>query len=647
MSDDSRVNDFAFKMGTVNGTGSASANSLLMQAIFRMGIPVTGKNVFPSNIQGLPTWYEIRVSKDGFVSRPAHVDLVVALNPETYAKDVNAVRSGGYLVYDSSWPLNDTLRRPDITIIGIPFGRLCVENFEGDRERTLLRNIVYVGSLVALLDIDMGIVEEMLREKFAKKAKLLDANFRAIKLGHEYAKQHFDCPLPFHLERMDATKDFVLLDGNSACALGAVFAGATVGAWYPITPSTSLMEAFKEYSERFRVDKETGRRKYALIQAEDELAAAGMVIGAGWCGARSFTSTAGPGISLMSEFIGLAYYTEIPGVFFDIQRTGPSTGMPTRTQQGDLLPIAYLSHGDTKHIALFPANPEECFYFAVNAFDLTERFQTPVFVVSDLDIGMNDWMCKTLKWDDNYRPDRGKVLGADELEKVERFSRYLDVDGDGIAARSLPGVHPKGGYFTRGSGHTKHATYTEDAAEYREVVDRLAKKLETASLHVPAPELNLEPSGGAAPAIGLISIGGCHGAVSEAVERVRAGGERVDYLRIRAFPFPPSVKTFIEAHPTCYVVEQNRDGQLRTLLAIETGLARDSMRSILDYGGLPLTAETVVAVILPSQREAQASRGPASDNAVRAPGFVLDSKRDTKADLPLPLGSLGVGRVTT
>jgi 2-oxoglutarate ferredoxin oxidoreductase subunit alpha len=353
------------------------------------------------------------------------------------------------------------------------------------------------------------------------------------------------------------------------------------------------MEAFKEYCERFRIDPETKQRKYALIQAEDELAAAGMVIGAGWAGARAFTSTAGPGISLMGEFIGLAYYTEVPGVFFDIQRTGPSTGMPTRTQQGDLLSIAYLSHGDTKHIALFPANPEECFYLAVDAFDLAERFQTPVFVVSDLDIGMNDWMCPRFRWDDSYKPDRGKVLSTEELDRIERFSRYLDVDGDGIAARTYPGVHPRGGYFTRGSGHTKHATYTEDAAEYLEVVDRLSKKMETAAMAVPSPELHLQGGNGAA-SIGIISVGGCHAAVLEAVDRLRADGQSVDYMRIRAFPFPPSVRAFIEAHAKCYVVEQNRDGQLRSLLAIETGVARDRMTSILDYGGLPLTADIVV-----------------------------------------------------
>ena len=592
-----RINDFAFKIGTVNGTGSASANSLLMQAIFRMGIPVTGKNVFPSNIQGLPTWYEIRVSKDGYTARPSDIDLVVALNPATYAKDVATVRPGGYLLYDSSWPLDASLVREGITILGIPFGKLCVENFEGDRNRTLLRNIVYTGALAALLEIDMDVVGEMLREKFAKKQSLLDANFRAIRLGFDYAKAHFECPLPFRLERMDATKHYVLLDGNAAGALGAVYAGATVGAWYPITPSTSLMEAFKEFCERFRVDPETKQRKYALIQAEDELAAAGMVIGAGWAGARAFTSTAGPGISLMSEFIGLAYYTEIPGVFFDIQRTGPSTGMPTRTQQGDLLSIAYLSHGDTKHIALFPANPEECFYLAAQAFDLAERFQTPVFVVSDLDIGMNDWMCKTLRWDDAYHPDRGKVLGAEELERIQRFSRYLDVDGDGIAARSLPGVHPKGGYFTRGSGHDKHALYTEDSADYQEVVDRLAKKLRTAETAVPAPEMRLQGDNGASAPIGIVSIGGCHAAVLEAVDILRSAGRHVDYMRIRAFPFAPSVRAFVEAHERCYVVEQNRDGQLRSMIALETGIARDRMESVLDYGGLPLTAKKVVEAI--------------------------------------------------
>jgi len=589
------VNDFAFKIATVNGTGSASANGLLMQSIYRMGIPVSGKNVFPSNIQGLPTWYEIRVSKDGYTARPAHIDLVVALNPATYAKDVAAVRQGGWLLYDSSWPLDRALHRDDITILGVPFGNLCVEAFAGDRERTLMRNIAYTGALVALLDIDLDVLGEMIREQFAKKRALLDSNFRALHLGYDYAKKTFQCPLPIRLERMNATRDQVLLDGNTAAALGCLYAGATVGAWYPITPATSLMEAFSGLCKRYRVDPNTKRNNYCILQAEDELAAAGITIGAGWAGARSFTSTAGPGISLMSEFIGLAYYTEIPGVFFDIQRTGPSTGMPTRTQQGDLLSIAYLSHGDTKHIALFPSTPAECFTMSVTAFDLTERFQTPVLVVSDLDIGMNDWMVPRLTWDDSYRPDRGKVLDAAQLERIQRFSRYLDVDGDGIAARSLPGVHPKGAYFVRGSGHDKHAAYTEDADEYREVVDRLAKKLRRAEEAVPPPEVHQRASGPSS--IGLVALGGTHAALLEACDALAADGIDVDYMRIKAFPFGAAVRRFLDEHETVFVVEQNRDAQLRSLLTIETGVERDRLISVLDYGGLPLTADFVTAEV--------------------------------------------------
>ena len=585
-----RINDFAFRIGTVNGTGSASANSLLMQAIFRMGIPVTGKNIFPSNIQGLPTWYEIRVSRDGYMARPPAIDLVLAFNPATYARDVASVRPGGYLLYDSSWPMDAKLARDEITVLGVPLGEMCVEAFEGDRERTLMRNIAYVGVLVALLDIDMDIVGEMLREKFSKKRALLESNFRAIRLGYDYVKQHYECPLPFRLERMNANEGHILLDGNSACGLAAVYAGATVGAWYPITPATSLMEAFKEYCERFRVDEATGMKKYCIVQAEDELSAVGIVIGASWMGARAFTSTAGPGISLMQEFIGLAYYADVPAVIFDVQRTGPSTGMPTRTQQGDLMSVAYASHGDTKHIALFPANPEECFYMSVEAFDLAERFQTPVFVLSDLDIGMNDWMCRKLSWDDAYRPDRGKVLSAEEVETLPRFSRYIDTGNDGIAARTLPGVHPKGAYFTRGSGHDKHGAYTEDSAEYQEVVDRLARKMATAAAHVPAPEIRSVPEAD----IGIVSIGGCHAAVVEAIDRLRERGIGADYMRIRGFPFDQVVTDFLTAHDMVFVVEQNRDAQLRALLTIETGVPRDHMIPILDYGGLPLTADRVI-----------------------------------------------------
>jgi 2-oxoglutarate ferredoxin oxidoreductase subunit alpha len=585
-----RVNDFAFKMGTVNGTGSASANSLLMQALFRMGIPVCGKNVFPSNIQGLPTWYEIRVSREGYLARTPHFDLVVALNPATYARDVAEVEPGGYLLYDSSWPLDPALHRDDIRFLGVPMGQMCVERFERPRDRVLMKNIVYVGALAALLDIDTEVIRQIQEERFGHKPRLLDANFLAIQLGVDFARAHFPCPLPIRVQAMDANRDHVLLDGNTAAALGCLYAGATVGAWYPITPATSLMDAFAGFCQRFRVDPETGRNRYAILQAEDELAAAGMAIGAGWMGARAFTNTAGPGISLMSEFLGLAYYAEIPAVIFDIQRCGPSTGMPTRTQQADLLSIAYASHGDTKHIALFPANPEECFHFAVRAFDLAERFQTPVFVASDLDIGMNDWLCRRLEWDDAYRPDRGKVLGAEQLERLEKFHRYLDLDGDGIAARTLPGTHPKGAFFTRGSGHNKFGGYTESSAEYAEVMERLARKLEGAALAVPAALA--ERAEGAE--LGIVTLGGCDAAVREAVDRLRATGIPLDYLRVRGFPFGPEVRAFLEAHPRCFVVEQNRDAQLRSLLVLETGICPERLLSILDFGGLPLSAERVV-----------------------------------------------------
>jgi 2-oxoglutarate ferredoxin oxidoreductase subunit alpha len=590
----SGVNDFAFKMATVNGTGSASANSLLMQAIFRMGIPVTGKNIFPSNIQGLPTFYEIRVSKDGYTARPQEVDLIVALNPATYAADVATVKPGGYLIYDSTWPLEPELVREGITILGIPFGKMCVETFQGDRNRTLLRNIVYVGALAALLKIDMDLVGEMLIEKFSKKKSLLEANKTAIRLGYDYAMANYECPLSFHLERMDETSGSIIIDGNAAAALGAVFAGATVGAWYPITPSTSLMEAFTTFCKKFRTDKETGLAKYCIIQAEDELSAAGITIGAGWAGARAFTNTSGPGISLMQEFIGLAYYTEIPAVFYDIQRTGPSTGMPTRTQQADLFSLAYASHGDTKHIVLFPANPEECFYMSIAAFDLADRFQTPVFVASDLDIGMNDWMCKRLQWDDSYTPDRGKCLTAAELESVKKFSRYLDADGDAITARSLPGVHGNGAYFVRGSGHDKHGMYTEDSNAYQEVVDRLARKIASAAAKVPAPFIQSTPGA----KVGIVGLGGCHAALLEAVDILASQGIVADYMRIRGFPFDAPVRAFLDAHPVTFVVEQNRDAQLRSMLAIETGKPRDEMTSVLDYGGMPLTAGRVVGEVM-------------------------------------------------
>ncbi len=590
------VNDFGLKIATVNGTGSASANGLLLQALFRMGIPVSGKNVFPSNIQGLPTWYEIRVNADGYTARSPDFHLVVAMNPESYARDIEEVASGGWILYDSSRELSDQFKRDDVTFVGVPFADLCVGRFDGSRTRILMKNITYVGALAALLDIDMDIVKGMLREKFAKKQHLMDANFIAIELGYDYVKEHFDCPLPIRLETMDETKDCVIITGNAAAALGCVYAGATVGAWYPITPATSVMDGFTEYCNRFRIDPETGKKNYCIIQAEDELAAAGMVIGAGWMGARAFTPTSGPGISLMSEFIGFAYYAEVPSVFFDIQRTGPSTGMPTRTQQGDLMLCAYASHGDTKHIVLFPADPKECFEFAVAAFDLAERFQTPTFFLSDLDIGMNDWLIPKLEWDDSFVPDRGKVLSAEDLEQADQFYRYLDVDGDHIAARTLPGVHPKGSYFTRGSGHDKYGRYTENSDAYIEVVDRIRKKIESAADAVPAPEIHSVEGGSR---LGLVSIGGCHWAVLEARDHLIRDGVQVDYMRVRGFPFNETVEQFLDEHDLVVVVEQNRDAQLKKLLLLETRCAKEKLVSVTDYGGQPLSKGNVLEGVVP------------------------------------------------
>ncbi|MFN2333746.1 MAG: 2-oxoacid:acceptor oxidoreductase family protein, partial [Wenzhouxiangellaceae bacterium] len=426
-----RINDFVIKIGTVNGTGSASANGLLMKALFRMGIPVTGKNMFPSNIQGLPTWYEIRASKEGYNARTGRVDVMVAMNAQTYAKDLAEVSPGGFLIYDSTWPREQQLHRPGVTVLGIPLSKMVNEKFTGSRVRTLMKNIAYVGALCALMEIDREIVRTLLEETFAAKPKLVEPNFEAVKLGYDYAREHFECPLPVRAQAMDGTGGKILIEGNAAAALGCVYAGATVGAWYPITPSTSLMDAFQGFCEKYRKDPDTGENRFCIIQAEDELAAAGMVIGAGWAGARSFTPTSGPGISLMGEFIGFAYYTEIPAVFFDIQRVGPSTGMPTRTQQCDLMAAAYASHGDTRHPVLLPADPGECFELAIKAFDLAERLQTPVFVLSDLDIGMNDWMVPALQWDASRVADRGKVLDAAQLEAIAAFHRYEDVDGDG------------------------------------------------------------------------------------------------------------------------------------------------------------------------------------------------------------------------
>ena len=590
----SNVNDVVVKIGTVNGTGSASANGLLMKSIFRMGIPVVGKNFFPSNIQGLPTWYEVRVTGDGYHCRADRIDVMVAMNAQTYTQDMAEVRSGGWLIYDSTWPRSRLLNREDINVLGIPLSAMCNENFDGARSRILMKNIAYVGVLAALLDIDLEVIKTLLEETFAKKKKLVPMNLEAIRLGYDYVKEHFECPLPVRVEKMDKTRDHIIIDGNTAAGLGCVYAGATVGAWYPITPSTSVMDAYKSFAKQFRIDDETGGKKFCIVQAEDELAAIGMVLGATWNGARAFTPTSGPGISLMSEFIGFAYYSELPAVIINVQRTGPSTGMPTRTQQCDLMTCAYASHGDTKHVLLFPANPEECFYMSVAAFDLADRLQTPVMLLSDLDIGMNDWICPDLQWDDSYQPDKGKVLSAEQLESMDKFYRYLDVDGDGITYRTLPGESAKGSYFTRGSGHTKYGAYTENSADYQEVIDRLLVKWETARTLVPEPEVEYSKFNKSA----ILSIGSCDGAVREALVQLKDKNVGLNYCRVKAFPFSESVREFIDKHDLIYVVEQNRDAQLRSLLILDAEISQEKLIPLLHYDGMPIGADFVVKRVL-------------------------------------------------
>ncbi|MBH98438.1 MAG: ferredoxin oxidoreductase [Rhodospirillaceae bacterium] len=588
------INDVVIKIATVNGTGSASANGLLRKAIFRMGVPVVGKNFFPSNIQGLPTWYEIRVTGDGYQSRSNRTDLMVAMNAQTYEKDMAEVIPGGWFLYDSTWPRSKLLDRDDITVIGIPFSKLCNEHFDGVRTRILMKNIAYVGAIAALLDLDLDVITQLLEETFGDKKHLVASNMEAIRLGYDFASEHFKCPLPSKVKSMNGTKGQVVIDGNTAAALGCVYAGATVGAWYPITPSTSLMDSFRAFCSKYRVDPETDKRTYAIIQAEDELAAIGMVLGASWMGARSFTPTSGPGISLMTEFIGFAYYAEIPAVIFNVQRTGPSTGMPTRTQQADILSCAYASHGDTKHVLLFPADPGECFTTAVQSFDLAERLQTPVMVLSDLDIGMNDWMVPEFEWDDKYVPDRGKVLSAEELENMDKFYRYLDSDGDGITYRTLPGSHPKGSFFTRGSGHTKLGGYTENGDEYQEVVDRLLAKWETARTLVPKPDIQYSKLNKSA----LLTVGSGNGACLEALDRLASQNIGLNYCRAKAFPFSDEVKEFIDKHEVVYVVEQNRDAQLKTLLMLDIDTNPAKLVSLLHYNGMPLNAGFVVEKVL-------------------------------------------------
>jgi 2-oxoglutarate ferredoxin oxidoreductase subunit alpha len=586
-------NNFTVKFANVNGTGSSSANGMFMKSLFRMGIPVVGKNYFPSNIQGLPTWYEVRVSNEGYLAPSGSIDIMVAMNAQTYREDLASVAPGGYLIYDSSRPREDLMTRDDVTVLGAPLANMCNESFDTARSRTLMKNTAYVGVLAALLEMDIKVIEQLLLDTFGSKTHLIDANKLALDMGFNYAKEHFKCPLPFKSKPMKKTNGYIMIDGNATAALGCVFAGATVGSWYPITPSTSLMDAFTSYCSYYRKDEKTGKNNYSIIQAEDELAAIGMALGAGWNGARSFTPTSGPGISLMSEFIGFGYYAEIPTVIFDVQRTGPSTGMPTRTQQGDISLCAYASHGDTRHVCLYPANPEEAFYLSVEAFDLAEQLQTPVFVLSDLDIGMNDWMIKDLEWDDKFKPNRGKVLSSDEIEKMENYSRYLDVDGDGIPYRTIPGTNPKGAYFTRGSGHNRFGGYTEDASEYQDVVDRLLIKWETAKSMVPKPSVSYSKNND----IGIISVGSCDDAIREARDIMKEQDQRLNYLRVKAFPFTKEVDKFLDAHKKIFVVEQNRDGQLAQLLISETGVDAKKIKSVRLYNGVPIFPKDVVEQI--------------------------------------------------
>ena len=560
-----------------------------MKAIFRMGVPVVGKNYFPSNIQGLPTWYEVRVTGEGHNCASDEVDIMIAMNAQTYTQDLKNVRSGGWLIYDSTWPRSKLLDRSDVTVIGVPFSKLCIENFEGTRARILMKNIAYVGALAALVKIDLKIIKKLLNKTFGSKKHLVKSNLEAIMLGHDYVIDNITHPLPLTVKPAKKTEGQVIIDGNTAAGLGCVYAGATVGAWYPITPSTSLMDSFQAFCNQLRKN-EDGSNNFCIIQAEDELAAIGMVLGATWNGARAFTPTSGPGISLMSEFIGFAYYSELPAVIFDVQRTGPSTGMPTRTQQCDILSCAYASHGDTKHPMLFPANPKECFEMSIDVFDLADELQTPVFFMTDLDIGMNDWMCPDLTWDTKYKPKRGKVLSAKQLEKMENFYRYYDHDGDGIPYRSLPGTHPKGSFFTRGFGHNKFGGYTEDGEEYKEVVDRLLVKWETARKICPKPEFKYSKKNKEA----IIAFGSSDGACNEALKYLNKKNMNFNYCRIKSFPFNKSIARFINKHEKIYIVEQNRDAQMKSLLMLDLNIDPVKLESILHYNGNPINAKCII-----------------------------------------------------
>jgi 2-oxoglutarate/2-oxoacid ferredoxin oxidoreductase subunit alpha len=588
------INDFVVKFANVNGSGSASANTLFAKSILRMGVPVATRNIFPSNIQGLPTWYEVRISEAGHLGRRGGVDLMVAMNPQTWAQDVASIDPGGYLFYDSTKPMPPSKFRDDINVIGMPLTEICNAAYSDPRQRQLFKNIIYCGALATLFGIEIGVLEQLIGEQYKGKDKLMAPNIQALHMGRDYARDHLK-PIGLKVRRADGVQDRIFIDGNSAAALGAVYGGATVCAWYPITPSTSLAEAFMRYCRRYRIDADTGKARYAIVQGEDELASIGIVIGAAWNGARAFTCTAGPGISLMTEFLGLAYFAEIPAVLFDVQRGGPSTGMPTRTQQADIIACAYASHGDTKHPLLFPEDPRECFEMGAQAFDLADRLQTPVFVMLDLDIGMNDWLIRPFAWDDKRTFDRGKVMTYQDLEAGKDFGRYLDVDGDGIPYRTYPGTHPtRGAFFTRGTSRDRYARYSEQGAVYVDNMERLLKKFETAKRYVPGP---VRRDAKQKTKYGVLYFGSTTASMHEALEALEGQGLHLDAMRIRAFPFSDEVVDFIRRHEQVFLVEQNRDAQLRTLVMNECGIDPARIVPVLHYDGTPITARFIIGEI--------------------------------------------------
>ncbi len=589
------VNDFVIKFANVNGSGSASANEMFARSILRMGVPVASRNIFPSNIQGLPTWYEVRVSGKGWLGRRGGVDLMVAMNPQTWDKDIASIDPGGYLFYDSSRPVPLSRFRDDINVIRMPLTEISNSTYDDPRQRQLFKNIIYIGALAQLVGVEAAVLEQLIGEQYKGKDALIAPNHKALRLGYDYAKDHLSGHCGLKVERADEVGNRIFVNGNDAAALGCVYGGATVAAWYPITPSTSVAEAFAKHCKKYRVDPQTKKNKYAIVQAEDEISAIGAVIGAGWNGARAFTATSGPGISLMQEFLGLAYFAEIPAVIIDVQRGGPSTGMPTRTQQADIISCAYASHGDTKHVLLFPEDPRELFEFSAAAFDLAERLQTPIFILEDLDIGMNEWLCEPFAWDDSKVYDRGKVMSAEELEAGKTFGRYLDVDGDAIPWRTLPGVHPtKGAYFTRGTSRDRYARYSEEGPVYQDNMQRLLRKLETAKSLVPAPMVK--------PArektrYGVLYFGSSTPAMKEAMAALESQGLHLDMMRLRAFPFAEAVSDFILAHDQVFLVEQNRDAQMRSLIVNECGIDPARIVSVLNYDGTPITARFITAAI--------------------------------------------------